>query len=66
MKQILYVRCSPRGPAAESDRLAQKIIGLLLQKEPAAAVVTRAISGNAMPHVDAASLGSGHQCGATA
>ena len=52
MKKILHVSCSPRGQAAESYRLSQKIIGLLLQKEPTRKyVVIRAIGG-AIPEID--------------
>lgn len=53
MMKILHVSCSPRGHAAESYRLAQKILGFLLAREPAATVVTRAIGGGAIPHIDA-------------
>ena len=52
MKKILHVSCSPRGQAAESYRLSQKIIGLLLQKEPTAILVNRVIGGGAISHVD--------------
>jgi len=52
MTKILYVSCSPRGKAAESDGLAQKIIGYLLQKEPTAVLVNRVIGGGAISHVD--------------
>ena len=52
MKRILHVSCSPRGQAAESHRLAQKIIGFLLQKEPTAVLVNRVIGGGAISHVD--------------
>ena len=52
MKKILHVSCSPRGPAAESYRLSQKIIGFLLQKEPTAVLVDRVISGSGISHVD--------------
>ena len=52
MKKILHVSCSPRGEAAESHRLAQKIIGFLLQKEPTALLVSRVIGGGALSHVD--------------
>lgn len=52
MTKILHVTCSPRGEAAESDRLAQKIIGFLLRQEPAAIVVNRVIGNGAMPHID--------------
>ena len=34
--KILHVSCSPRGQAAESYRLSQRIIGFLLQGEPTA------------------------------
>ncbi len=52
MKKILYVSCSPRGEAAESHKLAQKIIGFLLRQEPTAILVNRAIGGGAISHVD--------------
>lgn len=51
MKKILHVSCSPRGQTAESYRLAQSIIGLLLQKEPMI-MIDRAIGAGSMPHVD--------------
>jgi FMN-dependent NADH-azoreductase len=52
MKKILHVSCSPRGQAAESHRLSQKIIGFLLQKETTAVLVNRVIGGGAISHVD--------------
>lgn len=52
MKNILHVSASPRGKAAESYRLSQKIIDLLLRKEPGATVVNRVIGDGTMPHVD--------------
>ena len=52
MKTILLVNCSPRGQAAESYRLSQKIVGFLLQKEPTAVVVNRMIGDGAITHVD--------------
>jgi FMN-dependent NADH-azoreductase len=52
MKTILHVSCSPRGKSAESHRLSQKIVDLLLQKEPTAIVVNRLIGGGAISHVD--------------
>jgi len=52
MKKILHVTCSPRGQAAESYRLSQKIVGLLLQKEPTAILVNRVIGGGVISHVD--------------
>jgi len=50
--KILHVSCSPRGQAAESYSLSQKIIGFLLQKEPRAILVNRVIGGGAVPPVD--------------
>jgi FMN-dependent NADH-azoreductase len=50
--KILHVSCSPRGQAAESYRLSQKIIGFLLEREPAAMLVNRVIGGGAIAHVD--------------
>ncbi|HET9538445.1 MAG TPA: NAD(P)H-dependent oxidoreductase, partial [Mesorhizobium sp.] len=48
----MHVSCSPRGRAAESYGLAQKIIGFLLQKEPPAVLVNRVLGGGAISHVD--------------
>lgn len=53
MTKILHVSCSPRGQAAESDRLAQKIIGFLLRSAPSAIVISRVIGGGALSHIDA-------------
>jgi FMN-dependent NADH-azoreductase len=50
MRKILHVSCSPRGQAAESYRLSQKIIGLLLQIDPTAMVIDRV--GGAISHID--------------
>jgi FMN-dependent NADH-azoreductase len=52
MKKILHVSCSPRGEAAESYRLSQKIISFLLQNEPAAVVIDRVIGNGTIAHVD--------------
>ena len=52
MMKILHVSCSPRGQASESYRLSQKIIGFLLESEPTAMVVNRAIGGGAISHID--------------
>jgi FMN-dependent NADH-azoreductase len=49
---ILYVSCSPRGEPAESSRLAQKIIGFLLEKEPKTVLISRALGDGAISHVD--------------
>lgn len=51
--KILHISCSPRGHAAESYRLSQKIVGLLLENEPTAIVVNRVIGNGAISHVDA-------------
>ena len=50
---ILHVTSSPRGAAAESSRLSRKILDLLLEIDPAAAVVERPIGEVPIPHVDA-------------
>ena len=50
--KILHVSCSPRGQAAESYRLSQRIIDFLLQGEPTAILVNRAIGGGAISHID--------------
>jgi FMN-dependent NADH-azoreductase len=50
---ILHVSCSPRGEAAESFWLSQKIVGFLLQKAPASTVVNRDIGSGVISHVDA-------------
>jgi FMN-dependent NADH-azoreductase len=52
MPSILYVTCSPRGEHSESGRLANKIISLLLKREPAAEIVLRSIGGG-LPSIDA-------------
>jgi FMN-dependent NADH-azoreductase len=67
MIRILHVSCSPRGQASESYRISQKIIGFLLQKEPAAILVNRVIGGGAIPHIDesyATALGATEQSSA--
>lgn len=52
MKKILHLSCSPRGQAAESHKLSQKIVGFLLRSEPTAILVSRAIGDGTIPHVD--------------
>jgi FMN-dependent NADH-azoreductase len=67
MIKILHVNCSPRGQASESYRIAQKIIGFLLRKEPAAMLVNRVIGGGAISHIDesyATALGATDQSSA--
>lgn len=49
---ILHISCSPRGPASESHRLSQHIIGCLRERAPAASVVERMVGGGALAHVD--------------
>jgi FMN-dependent NADH-azoreductase len=50
--KILHVTCSPRGPASESYKLSQKIIGFLLKRDPEAILVNRPIGGGALSHID--------------
>jgi len=52
MTNILHVSCSPRGLNSESRRLSEKILSLLLEREPTAIVIERAIGGGALPPVD--------------
>lgn len=52
MKKILHVCCSPRGRAAESYRLSQKVIQALLEKDPDATVIDRIIGDGSIPHID--------------
>lgn len=52
MKQILHVTCSPLGRDGESSRLSRAIVGQLLDREPTARVVERAIGGNALRQID--------------
>jgi FMN-dependent NADH-azoreductase len=52
MTNILHVSCSPRGKSSESYRLSEQIVGFLLEREPAAIVIDRDISGRAVPPVD--------------
>jgi FMN-dependent NADH-azoreductase len=52
MSKILHLSCSPRGRTAESFRLSQKIIGLLLQRNANATVIDRVIGGGAISHID--------------
>ena len=50
---ILHVSCSPRGATAESSRLSRGIVDLLLEIDPAAALVERPIGEVPLPHIDA-------------
>lgn len=61
--KILHVDCSPRGGSAESHRLAETIVGLLCENEPAATVITRKLGKGTIPHIDApyaTALGASH------
>jgi FMN-dependent NADH-azoreductase len=50
--KILYLTCSPRGHASESDKLAREIIGHLLKSAPSATLINRVIGGGAISHID--------------
>jgi FMN-dependent NADH-azoreductase len=49
---ILHVSCSPRGQAAESYRLSERILKHWLKREPDARLTYRDMSTSAIPHVD--------------
>jgi FMN-dependent NADH-azoreductase len=62
--QILHVICTPRGQASESYRISKKIVGFLLDSEPAAILVDRVIGNGSITHTDrdyATTLGSTQQ-----
>ena len=50
---ILHVTCSPRGRAAESYKLSQKIIDLAVRDAPLVTVVERPVGDGSLPHIDA-------------
>jgi FMN-dependent NADH-azoreductase len=52
MTDILHLICSPRGQVSESHRLAQKIIGRLLTREPRAILTERFVGDGAIAHID--------------
>lgn len=52
MKTILHITCSSRGKASESNRLSQRIVDHLLNKEQTANVIRRNLGDGFMPHVD--------------
>lgn len=52
MKTILHLTCSPRGPAAESSRLSQRVVDGLLRRHPGATVVTRPIGAGEIAYID--------------
>lgn len=51
---ILHVTASPRGAASESYQLSLKIVAHLLEIDPDATVVHRALGATVPPHVDQA------------
>jgi FMN-dependent NADH-azoreductase len=53
MTTILHLRCSPRGAAAFSSRMAQEVVDRLLLIHPDASIVFRDLSANPPPLVDA-------------
>jgi FMN-dependent NADH-azoreductase len=52
MKTILHLSCSPRGQAAESDRLSRAVIDHLRRSHSGAVVVERVIGGGEIPPID--------------
>jgi FMN-dependent NADH-azoreductase len=52
MMRILHVSCSPRGQASESYRISQKIIEVLLKREPTTKLANRVIGDGAISHID--------------
>ncbi|MBR0641376.1 FMN-dependent NADH-azoreductase [Plastoroseomonas hellenica] len=65
MKTILHVSCSPRGQSAESYRLSQMILGHLLQRDPQALVIERAIGRDPIQPIDEAYATSQQDSGDT-
>jgi FMN-dependent NADH-azoreductase len=53
MTRILHLRCSPRGAAAFSSRMAEEVIARLMQVHQNAEVVFRDLSADPPPLVDA-------------
>ena len=53
MTRILHLRCSPRGAAAFSSRMAEEVIARLIQVHQNAEVVFRDLSAHPPPLVDA-------------
>lgn len=50
--KILHVSCSSRGQASESNRIAQRIVGFLLKRDPGAILINRMIGDGAISHID--------------
>jgi len=53
-RSILYLRCSPRGAAAFSSRMAEEVVARLRALHPAADLVFRDLAATPPPLVDAA------------
>lgn len=53
MTTILHLRCSPRGAAAFSSRMAEEVVARLLDHDESAEVVFRDLSADPPPLVDA-------------
>jgi FMN-dependent NADH-azoreductase len=53
-RSILYLRCSPRGAAAFSSRMAEEVVARLRALHPAADLVFRDLAASPPPLVDAA------------
>jgi FMN-dependent NADH-azoreductase len=53
MATILHLRCSPRGAAAFSSRMAEEVVARLCARDPAAEVVFRDLSAQPPPLIDA-------------
>ena len=54
MQTILYISCSPRGPASHSLTFAGEVLTRLRQHHPAAAIQRRDLAADAPDLVDAA------------
>jgi FMN-dependent NADH-azoreductase len=53
MANILHITCSPVGPRSESYRLSERIIDLLLKRQPTATITHRSLGAGTIPHIDA-------------
>jgi FMN-dependent NADH-azoreductase len=54
MKSILYISCSPKGPASICRGFAEEVLAVLLREHPGAVVVHRDLAAAPPPFVDAA------------
>ena len=53
MNQILYISCSPKGPASICRTFAQEVLTHLTQRHPGAAIIHRDLAATPPPLVDA-------------